>query len=152
MATPEKGAPAGFPRGGRHSYSAGRIATAGAFSSELIPGLSVETWYAGTDTGFHERLLLYPTSKGLWLVRGYDGDEWEEDVDCLQYTLMEELKRNLRLQDLWFQERVRQEDLEVQKADTERIAKFLHAMRLTTRGLTLSHSKRAAGIRMSGGV
>jgi hypothetical protein len=82
MAAPEKGAPAGLPRGGPHSYWAGLIVAAAAFSSELIPGLSAGAWCAGTDTGFHERLLPHPTSKGHWLVRWPDGDEWEEDVDC----------------------------------------------------------------------
>jgi hypothetical protein len=82
MAAPTKGAPAGFPKGGRLSDSTGRSVAAAAFSSELVPGLSVGTWYAGTDTVFHERVLLYPASKGHWLVRSPDGDEWEEDVDC----------------------------------------------------------------------
>ncbi len=74
--------------------------------------------------------------------------------------------RHLRTQDLWIQERVREKDWEVKKVDNEHnradlntkylegghIAKLLHAMGLTTRGLTLSHSTRAACLRMSGGV
>ena len=82
MAAPTKGAPAGFPKGGRLSDSTGRSVAAAAFCSELVPGLSVGAWYAGSDTVFHERLLLYPTVKGHWRVRSPDDDEWEEDVDC----------------------------------------------------------------------
>lgn len=50
------------------------------FLNRLRPGDYVEVEYIG-DSVAHERLLLWPLSEGLWMVRSPDSDEWAERLD-----------------------------------------------------------------------
>ena len=49
------------------------------FWRKLLPGQYYEAHYVDDDVA-HERLALWPVSRGLWVVHSADGDSWVEDV------------------------------------------------------------------------